>query len=592
MNPRERTRTVVVLVSFAIVFSALTVGSYTQKSATWDESINLLSGYTILRYHDYRFSPGHVPFVRVWAAVPLVGLGDVSFDPTVVERTDSMDWPLYRQYSLAHEFLYLRNDADRLLYRARFMIVLLGVGLGILLYCWAREWLGFWPAVFALALYTLEPNILAHSSLVTTDMGLACFIFGAAYFSWRLAREWSIFNLLGLSLCVVLAQTSKLTAIPMLGIVCALLLVRALDCRPWPCRLSPRLQLSSRGARSVAALCAIVFMLVISYAGIWAAYGFRYCPDPAGKEQFHFDTEPYVIDRAPDLIHWLAWVDRAHLLPNAYVQGLLFIDANAQQRGAFLAGQFSAVGWWYYYPVAFLLKTPLSLLVGLAVGIAFAVLKWRTQWRDNMYTLLVPLIFFVGAMTTQINIGLRYVLLVYPFAILVAARAAYEFIERDRRWVPIVLVAVAALELATAYPHCLAFFNGLAGGPRNGYKYLVDSNLDWGQDLKGLKRWMDKNRVQQINLSYFGTADPAYYGIDCTHLPAAPFFVAKSQMPRLPGYVAVSVTNLRGVYLNDYGKAFYRPLLEREPDAIIGYSIYIYRVERPWWGAPPPLGGN
>ena len=90
--------------------------------------------------------------------------------------------------------------------------------------------------------------------------------------------------------------------------------------------------------------------------------------------------------------------------------------------------------------------------------------------------------------------------------------------------------------------------------------------------------------MQHINLSYFGTADPEYYGIHCTHMIGAPVFVGpKVFLPRLPGYVAVSVTNLRGVYLNDTGKAFYRPLLERTPDAVIGYSIHVYWVEHPWW---------
>ena len=134
------------------------------------------------------------------------------------------------------------------------------------------------------------------------------------------------------------------------------------------------------------------------------------------------------------------------------------------------------------------------------------------------------------------------------------------------------------------YPHYLAFFNRFVGGPRHGQEYLVDSSLDWGQDLKGLKRWMDKNNVQHINLSYFGTADPGYYKINCTHLPGAPFFAEQFvKGPELPGYVAVSATNLRGVYFDERWRDFYKPLLEMEPVAVIGYSIYVYRVERPWW---------
>jgi hypothetical protein len=113
---------------------------------------------------------------------------------------------------------------------------------------------------------------------------------------------------------------------------------------------------------------------------------------------------------------------------------------------------------------------------------------------------------------------------------------------------------------------------------------LLDSNLDWGQDLKPLKHWMDAHHVEQINLGYFGTADPAYYGIHATPLLGSPAFL-KSQVtePHLPGYVAVSVQNLHGVWSRQATLNFYAPLLEREPTAVIGYSIHVYWVKTNWW---------
>jgi hypothetical protein len=115
--------------------------------------------------------------------------------------------------------------------------------------------------------------------------------------------------------------------------------------------------------------------------------------------------------------------------------------------------------------------------------------------------------------------------------------------------------------------------------------YFTDSNLDWGQDLKPLKGWMDRNAVTRINLAYFGSADPAYYHIDCTYMPGSPFFVPNSSIgrPQLPGYVAVSETVLSGVYFDERGRAFYRGLRDRAPIAHIGHSIRVYWVERPWW---------
>jgi len=133
------------------------------------------------------------------------------------------------------------------------------------------------------------------------------------------------------------------------------------------------------------------------------------------------------------------------------------------------------------------------------------------------------------------------------------------------------------------YPHCLAFFNQLCGGPRHGHMLLADSNIDWGQDLKGLKQWMEKNHVQHINLAYQGNADPAYYHISCTYLPAPPIFaVDRVEGPWVPGYVAVSVNEFHNP-VDEAVRSMYSPLLQRQPVAIIGYSIYVYWVDGKWW---------
>jgi hypothetical protein len=191
-------------------------------------------------------------------------------------------------------------------------------------------------------------------------------------------------------------------------------------------------------------------------------------------------------------------------------------------------------------------------------------------------------------MTARINIGLRHILPIYPLVMLAAAAAAKELLGTKRSRGPIVLAVLTLFwlfEFGRSYPDNLAFFNQLVGGPANGAKYLVDSNLDWGQDLKPLKAWMDRNGVANINLAYFGSADPAYYHITCTYLPGSPFFVPDESigLPQLPGYVAVSVTVLTGVYFDERGRAFYKALREQEPLAAIGHSIHVYRVDRPWW---------
>ena len=278
-------------------------------------------------------------------------------------------------------------------------------------------------------------------------------------------------------------------------------------------------------------------------------------------------------------------IDEYQLLPNAYTEGFLLGQVKAQKRSGFLAGSYSVSGWWYFFPLAFLIKTPISLILLLFAGLALCADRWRRFLDHGIYALLPLLTFLTTAMLMKLNIGVRHILPIQPFVLLLAGTAIAELYTHRLKPVRLLLGAaclMAVAEFALICPHYLAFFNQFIGGLRNGQKYLVDSNLDWGQDLKGLKAWMDGHGVGHINLSYFGTADPAYYKIDCTYLPGGPFFadpLVKSA--DLPGYVAVSVTNLRGVYFTESTRQIYQKLLSTEPVAIIGYSIYIYRVQDP-----------
>jgi hypothetical protein len=579
----DRVRTTVVLCAFAVVFIALTVGSYTQKSATVDEPQHLTAGYTALRLHDHRVDPEHPPFLRLWAAVPLLAMSDVKVE------TNSLAWQTGDDWEYSHHFLYQLNDADRLLYRARFMTVVLGVILGVLVFCWAQELFGFWTASAVLALYCVEPNILAHSSLVTTDLGVACFIFGAVYFLWRMARVLTFCNIAGLAGFFALAQVSKFSALLLGPIVLVLLLLRVLSGRAWRCQLGGERELRSPRSKTLAALALVLLLALASYAAVWATYSFRYGPMPASNDLARLRDNPQFLEHARHVATVVNWLDEHRLLPDTYAQGLILSQVKVQRRSAYLVGEFSRTGWWYYFPVAFLVKTPLTVLFLLFCGLALLV-KQRARWKGVTAFLVLPPAIFLGvALTAHLNIGLRHVLPIYPFAFLITGVTLDEMRAKWRAVVLLAPVALAAIELATVYPHCLAFFNRLVGGPANGHLVLLDSNLDWGQDLKPLKQWMDAHHVEQINLSYFGTADPAYYGIHCTHLLGAPSFDAPLiAAPRLPGYVAVSAQNLHGVRWDEPLRAVYAPLLEREPTAVIGYSIHVYWVETNWWYNPRP----
>jgi hypothetical protein len=559
-------RHAIVLVTFAVMFALLAVSSYTQKSATWDEPQHLTTGYLMWERGDFRTDPEHPPFLRLWAALPLLALDDIKLETAAIDHIPPSEWVAARQFEFCHWFLYQQNDADRLLYRARFMIVLLGVGLGVMVFCWTRELLGFWPATIALGLYTLEPNILAHASLVTTDFGITCFMFGAVYFLWRWTQRPQAGNAAGFVAFTALSVVSKFTAVLLLPVAVVLLVVHAI-----------------RSQRALPAATLFGAAFVAAWIAVWAVYGFRYLPARSTDWRYRVQEDSIYGPRAPKLTTQLVqWADDHHLVPNAYAQGFLLGQIKAQARGAYLMGKISSTGWWYFFPAAFAMKTPVALLALLACGVVLCCRRWQTDWLF----LLLPAVVVLGtAMSAKLNIGLRHILPIYPFLIVVAGMATGKLLTHPRPAGRVLLGALGvavALESALIWPDYLAFFNALVGGPRQGSRSLVDSNLDWGQDLKPLKRWMDREGVDFINLSYFGTADAAYYGINCQHLPGAPFFNAgQIGPPRLPGFVAVSATNLRGVYADEATRKFYEPLQNAEPVAVIGHSIFVYGFGEP-----------
>ena len=224
MTVPPRLRVAGVLVAFAVGFFLLCVTSYTRESATWDEPQHLAAGYTATTLDDYRVDPEHPPLARKWTALPLRFMDDVKPSAFNIPKTVATPWMMFQQFVYVNQFLYTQNDADRLLNASRFMMVLLGVITGVLLFCWAHELYGFLVAAVALGMYLLEPNILSHARLVTTDFPLVCFGLGTVYFCWRLCRAFSIWNLISLVGFFTAAQASKFSAV-LLGPIVLVLLV-------------------------------------------------------------------------------------------------------------------------------------------------------------------------------------------------------------------------------------------------------------------------------------------------------------------------------------------------------------------------------
>ena len=329
-------------------------------------------------------------------------------------------------------------------------------------------------------------------------------------------------------------------------------------------------------------------MGVVAVVTVWAAYGFHspLCVDVEANARI-FDWRTVEL-RGAGLRALFAGLRRAGVLPEAWIWGLQHFLVHAESRPAFLMGEHSETGWWYYFPATFAMKTPLPLLLLFVAGLVTA--RRTAASRRPEALLLLPLAVFVAlSMSRSINIGHRHLLPVYPFVLVIAGRvAALAFRPDKRRWPPALAVGALclwqAVATAGAFPHYLAYFNELAGGPSNGWRLLADSNVDWGQGLKGLRQWMARSGVTRLKLAYFGTADVKYYGVNADRLPGyQPAPPAATVRDIRPGdVVAVSATLLQGLYVDEALLPLMQRLRQLPPVVVIGHSIFVYRADFAW----------
>jgi hypothetical protein len=280
-----------------------------------------------------------------------------------------------------------------------------------------------------------------------------------------------------------------------------------------------------------------------------------------------------------------SFVTRFHLLPEAWIYGELHTLAFLS-RTSFLLGGFSEEGFWLYFPVAFLAKTPLPTLI--LVSLSFAGLLTRHNFHKRpIFTLWAPvLVYFSIAVWARMNIGIRHILPIYPFLFVLAGESAAALWQSRTVWKRGCLILIGGWALwgsVVTYPNYLAYFNEAAGGPKNGHNVLLDSNLDWGQNLKSLKSWMGEHGVKSILLLYFGQAEPASYGIDAIHIPGSLVRPRTSKRvdSSIPYVLAVSANHFYAdrVYSTKVEAEFIRSFRLKKPVATIGHSILVFKLD-------------
>ncbi len=573
------------LALFAILLLILSLSSIRQRPATFDEGAHLPAGYSYIAFDDYRMNMEHPPLIKL-----ISGLSLRSARPRA-EIEDS-SWKTADQFHFGEKFLYEWNDADRMLLLGRAPIILLSILFGIGVFFCARDFYGAKAGYVALALYLFSPDLLAHGQLVTTDLGIAGLMFLAVYAFHRALRQLNPANFLLFVLASSLTVVTKFSGALLFPILALVGIAFSFSSTPITLRLSKksslRREVSSLFGKLATAGVMIALAASLSVVTIWTCYGWRYhlAPDPKVSEGLNWSqfwiTPGLIIDS-------MQTARERRLLPEAFIYGFLRAQESTETRNAFLLGERSDHGWWYYFLVTFAVKTPIPLLILILLGLVF-VRRYGSGWLNEV-TLLAPVIVYLGvALSSNLNIGHRHLLPIYPFLIVSASKLGRVFDSMRPRALVVVcaiLLGWNAIETVKIYPHFLAYFNQIAGGPEKGYQWLVDSNLDWGQDLKELAEYRREHPEEPFFLSYFGSAKPEYYGIKARFLPA---FNPGNQRREMAAFgdvpsgaiVAVSATSLQCANLSNReapgAEEFMAGLRKLKPIATIGYSIFIYRV--------------
>jgi hypothetical protein len=603
----------------------LLLGSSWEDAFIYDEPPHITAGYAYLRFRDARLNPDNPPLLKMWAAVPLLALAPQFPLAALARQADP-----HEHWTTAQRFLYESgNEPHRIARLARLGPISVTLGLGLALFLWTRSLAGGTAALLALGCYAWSPTILAHGRYVTVDVSAALGVALAGAALSRFLQCPSLRAALVSGLTLALALLLKTSAVLLVPLMVALtLLWLGLD----PRRMASYL----RGVVIIGSTAA----LLVLFPYLWTTGRYPpaqqvrdtylllsdYAGGPLGRAEgatAEEDLARLQHDRTRDLracVRQLAERRLPHLPRcaaelaifladeplirgwGAYLAGLVYNHWVARNGSiAYFRGEVSGSGWWSYFPVVYAIKEPLPfhLLTALALGLALtrawsgtwglrALITWlRSHAADTVMFGWLALYWSV-ALSSSLNIGIRHLLPVFPFTILLVARELSRWLTRRHRLyqglfpsqgakglILISLLAWQGVSVVRVYPAFLAYFNEVAGGPAAGAQYVVDSNLDWGQDLRRLRAFIEAQGIETIAVDYFGTSSPRY------ELGTA-FVPWHSALGPYRGWLAVSASILyeaRGRWdpaLWHRAEDSYAWLQGKSPVTTIGYSIVVF----------------
>jgi len=623
-----------------VAFFAVSILVSYQESTTMDEKAHIPAGYSYVKYQDMRINPEHPPLLKDLAGLAILPLNPAMpksdplwedgdwLDPAKFPASEgaARTWGL-AQWEFGDKILHLNgNDANAITFWSRFPFIIVSLLLGFFIFRWTKELAGTVAGLFAALLYFFNPNIIAHSHYVTTDIGIAAFIFFSFYYFVRFLKDPNKKNILWSGLFLGLAQLAKFSAVllfPIFGLFAVMYgLSLAVEATPgaWKTRIRNAFIYGLRYMASVA-ICFVV---------IWILYFFNTVQMPgeviAEIARAQFPNTKLVGRIAETTV--IAMSQSEILKPLAeYFLGVFMVFARVAGGNTFyFLGEVSKTASQWYFPIVFLLKETIPMLFLLLATTIYGTYRiWlciltrngeslmgllTTSFRERIaqYLMVFFILFYsYVSITGNLNIGYRHLFPILPFIYVLVAKTVFDLLKREverptthrvlRTFLACATFSIIAIPIMS-YPSYLSYFNAIGGGHQYGYRYVTDSNYDWGQDLRRLRGFVDNYNhcvesdfvsplceplralstpkdmpIDTIRVDYFGGSNAKWHLGD-------KYKGWHSQLPPEAGWYGISIGFLQENLYKTLmpGERSYDWLRNRAPDFRVGDSIFVFYI--------------
>jgi len=580
------------LLAVIIVVAALILGitSVWNDAPIVDEIPHIGAGYSYIAKGDHRLNPEHPPLAKDLAGISLkiAGIKDApAFESTYWTQDINGQWNFGRKL-----IFNSGNNAISLTRFAKIPELIFFVLSAVIIFAWTRKLYGYLAALIALFLFSFSPTVLAHSRFVTTDVPALFGILIATYFFIHFLEKPTQKHLWIAGIVLGIAELTKYSVFLLVPFFIGLAVIYSF------------LNFSKSKIRTtfyslLTTICIVAIGYIFVVLPVYYFHTRNYPPELQQSQTRSLLTS-YGNRTVAETVIYLADKPIVRGLAE-YGLGLLMVTQRAVGGNTtYFMGEVRNWAWPQYFPIVYFLKEPLAfwgmiLLVWLVWSAKLRSLKIKVKssidWSKNHFTELTMLLwlalYWYTSITSNLNIGVRHLMPVYGFTFILLSGALVRLCVRinSKKLLTTYYLLLASLlgwylyENLAVYPYYLTYFNQVAGGPSGGYRYVVDSNLDWGQDLKRLADWVDKNNIKNINFDYFGWADQSYYlGDNFRWLSAGRYNSERDFLAENPdgGYLAVSASFYMGS--REKLETSYAWLDNFKPLTIIGNSIFVWYI--------------